>query len=171
MIIENINNNNNSNNTSNPNNNNGSTTIYLSPVVSEYDLSIKKRTEGFFRRSASDCEEHGLMKKKSRSETESTITVAFAVTFYIVTSIVMVLVNKAVLSSSGLPITFLWIQLIVAVFLLRVLAAAGMVRLPLVDVKTCKSMLPLISINVLGLTLNTLCLQYVDASFYQVHMQ
>ncbi|OZJ04403.1 hypothetical protein BZG36_02396 [Bifiguratus adelaidae] len=34
--------------------------------------------------------------------------------------------------------------------------------------ETIVKILPLIGINVLGLTVNTLCLQYVDASFYQI---
>lgn len=35
-------------------------------------------------------------------------------------------------------------------------------------VSTCRGLVPLICINVTGLIFNTYCLQYVDASFYQV---
>ena len=45
---------------------------------------------------------------------------------------------------------------------------SGYFTIPKVEAATCKGLLPLISINVLGLIFNTYCLQYVDASFYQV---
>ncbi|KAJ3019094.1 UNVERIFIED_CONTAM: hypothetical protein HDU68_010826 [Siphonaria sp. JEL0065] len=82
--------------------------------------------------------------------------------------LVMVMVNKAVLNTVPLPITFLWIQILVAVILLYAPSLVGIFKLPLLSIKTITSMLPLILINVTGLTLNTLCIQYVDASFYQV---
>ncbi|KAI9341525.1 hypothetical protein DFJ73DRAFT_661754 [Zopfochytrium polystomum] len=94
--------------------------------------------------------------------------VVFAVSFYIVSSIVMVMVNKAVLNSVPLPITFLWLQLLVAVVLIRVSALLGWVRLPLASWKACRETLPLIVVNVVGLTLNTLCLEHVEASFFQI---
>ncbi|KAI9342579.1 hypothetical protein BDR26DRAFT_859205 [Obelidium mucronatum] len=94
--------------------------------------------------------------------------VIFAVGFYITTAIVMVMVNKAVLNTVPLPITFLWVQILVAVILLQLASILGIFKLPLLTLKQCNKMLPLILVNVIGLTLNTLCLQYVDASFYQV---
>jgi GDP-fucose transporter C1 len=45
---------------------------------------------------------------------------------------------------------------------------AGYFTIPKVHWSTCKGLVPLISINVTGLIFNTYCLQYVDASFYQV---
>jgi len=44
----------------------------------------------------------------------------------------------------------------------------GLFQLPQVQRKVCVGLLPLVAINVLGLSFNTVCLQYVDASFYQV---
>lgn len=47
-------------------------------------------------------------------------------------------------------------------------AATGYFKLPKIELETCKGLAPLISINVVGLIFNTYCLQFVDASFYQV---
>ncbi|KAJ3171365.1 hypothetical protein HK101_011255 [Irineochytrium annulatum] len=88
--------------------------------------------------------------------------------FYVVTSIVMVIFNKAVLNAVSLPLTFLWLQLLVAVLLLLCCHNLRLLRLPRLEQATSLSLSPLILINVLGLTLNTLCLQHVDASFFQV---
>ena len=46
--------------------------------------------------------------------------------------------------------------------------AVGLVRLPPLDWAVCRALTPLVAINVVGLSLNTLCLHYVQASFYQV---
>ncbi|KAI8610378.1 hypothetical protein BC830DRAFT_1146042 [Chytriomyces sp. MP71] len=92
----------------------------------------------------------------------------FAVSFYIVTSIVMVLVNKAVLNAVDLPLIFLWLQLVVAVLLLLAFSATGMVTFQTLSPTKRTAIMPLIVVNVVGLTLNTYCLKYVDASFYQV---
>lgn len=40
--------------------------------------------------------------------------------------------------------------------------------MPTIQYDVAKSLVPLIAINVLGLGVNTLCLVYVDTSFYQV---
>ncbi|KAJ3022800.1 UNVERIFIED_CONTAM: hypothetical protein HDU68_008940 [Siphonaria sp. JEL0065] len=113
-----------------------------------------------------DCKKASL---RSFSVTKGSLReVVFAVGFYITTAIVMVMVNKAVLNAVPLPITFLWVQILVAVILLYASSLFGIFKLPLLSLKTITSMLPLILINITGLTLNTLCLQYVDASFYQV---
>jgi GDP-fucose transporter C1 len=45
---------------------------------------------------------------------------------------------------------------------------SGYFTIPHIHLSTCKGLLPLVSINVTGLIFNTYCLQYVDASFYQV---
>jgi GDP-fucose transporter C1 len=82
----------------------------------------------------------------------------------------MVIVNKAVLNTAPFPITFLWIQLIMAVVLLWAFSFFGILKLPTVDLAVCKLLWPLIGINVIGLAFNTLCLQYVEASFFQVTM-
>ncbi|CAG8485179.1 4951_t:CDS:2 [Scutellospora calospora] len=94
--------------------------------------------------------------------------VIFSVSFYITTALVMVFVNKWVLNSVDLPFSLLWFQVAFAVILLHISAAFGLFQLPIVQQDICVGLLPLVIINVLGLSFNTVCLQYVDASFYQV---
>jgi GDP-fucose transporter C1 len=100
----------------------------------------------------------------------------------------MVLGNKWVLDSiSSLPLLFLWLQILVAVLLLTVSHAVGWLPpltrplgpassisgkllrlLPHTDMKKARQLWPLIAINVIGLSFNTLCLKYIEASLYQV---
>ncbi|RIA96487.1 triose-phosphate transporter family-domain-containing protein [Glomus cerebriforme] len=94
--------------------------------------------------------------------------VIFSVSFYIVTALIMVFVNKWVLNNVSLPFTLLWFQVIVAVILLHFSSIFNILQLPTIEKEKCAGLLPLIVINVLGLSFNTVCLQYVDASFYQV---
>ncbi|GES76718.1 DUF250 domain contaning protein [Rhizophagus clarus] len=94
--------------------------------------------------------------------------VIFSVSFYIVTALIMVFVNKWVLNKVSLPFTLLWFQVIVAVILLHLTNLFGILQLPIIEKQKCIGLLPLILINILGLSFNTICLQYVDASFYQV---
>lgn len=58
--------------------------------------------------------------------------------------------------------------MVVAVFLLMVTHYTGLLKMPEIVSNTAKALIPLIAINVLGLGVNTLCLVYVDTSFYQV---
>ncbi|KAF9156450.1 hypothetical protein BG015_005174 [Linnemannia schmuckeri] len=99
------------------------------------------------------------------SERASTFCV---ISFYMVTALVMVSVNKWALNTLPLPWTLLWIQMIIAVFLLKVTQYTGLLKMPEIVAKTAKALIPLIAINVLGLGVNTLCLVYVDTSFYQI---
>ncbi|GAA5890921.1 hypothetical protein JCM5296_001227 [Sporobolomyces johnsonii] len=94
--------------------------------------------------------------------------VIFSVLFYLVAAIVMIMVNKWVLNKVQIPLFFLFCQLGIAVILLHFCALFGYMKLPRMDITTCKGLTPLISCNVLGLAFNTYCLQYVDASFYQI---
>ncbi|KAG0149979.1 hypothetical protein CROQUDRAFT_668870 [Cronartium quercuum f. sp. fusiforme G11] len=98
----------------------------------------------------------------------SRLLVVGTVTFYLVAALVMVMVNKWVLNSIPAPLFFLFCQLVIAVILLKACAWFGIFSLPVVHLAVCKALVPLITINVLGLTFNTYCLQYVDSSFYQV---
>ena len=100
----------------------------------------------------------------------STGKVAFSVGFYIVTSITMVMVNKWVLNAVEIPLTFLYGQLLVAVVLLHLGGMFRLLSIPKLDFGKCKALAPLIAVNVIGLSFNTLCLKYVDASFYQVYI-
>ncbi|CAG8600145.1 2869_t:CDS:2 [Diversispora eburnea] len=94
--------------------------------------------------------------------------VIFSVSFYISTALIMVLVNKWVLTSYALPFTLLWFQVFLAIIFLHISSLFGLFILPVIKKEICIGLMPLIIINVLGLSFNTLCLQYVDASFYQV---
>ncbi|KAG0090149.1 hypothetical protein BGZ93_004904 [Podila epicladia] len=94
--------------------------------------------------------------------------VILTVGFYMLTALVMVSVNKWALNSLALPWTLLWIQMLIAVLLLRVTDYFGAMKMPSLEKDVAKSLIPLIAINVLGLGVNTLCLVYVDTSFYQI---
>ncbi|KAI3658741.1 hypothetical protein MP638_001623 [Amoeboaphelidium occidentale] len=126
-------------------------------------------------------------------------SVLFAVMFYMGTSITMVLANKWLLKETpDIPLTLLWLQIVVAVLLIAVTHAFGILsfndteapeiitssystsaisrsfrsffksRVPRTEARISKSLGPLIAVNVVGLSLNTLCLKWIDASMYQV---
>ncbi|KAK3841439.1 MAG: hypothetical protein J3R72DRAFT_445486 [Linnemannia gamsii] len=94
--------------------------------------------------------------------------VVCVVGFYMVTALVMVSVNKWALNTLALPWTLLWIQMLIAVILLKVTNFSGLLKMPEIRADVAKALAPLIAINVLGLGVNTLCLVYVDTSFYQI---
>jgi len=111
--------------------------------------------------------------------TPSRLEVAGVVSFYMVAALVMVFVNKAVLNSTpDLPFSFLFIQLFIAVILLHVgslifssplgSSLPVTVELPTFDINVFRKLIPVVSVGVLGLALNTLCLRGVDASFFQI---
>jgi len=60
------------------------------------------------------------------------------------------------------------LQMLIAVLLLKATHFSGLMTMPKIEFEVAKSLAPLIAINVLGLGVNTLCLVYVDTSFYQV---
>jgi GDP-fucose transporter C1 len=78
--------------------------------------------------------------------------------------------NKAVLNSSpDIPLVFLFLQLLIAVFLLHVATLfSSRIEIPHWDWYTAKKLFPVIAINVIGLVFNTLCLREVEATFFQV---
>ncbi|KAG0283838.1 hypothetical protein BGZ96_011802 [Linnemannia gamsii] len=90
------------------------------------------------------------------------------VVFYMITALVMVSVNKWALNTLKLPWLLLWCQMAIAVLLLKITDYAGFLKMPIIQKDVAKALIPLISINVLGLGVNTLCLVYVDTSFYQI---
>ncbi|KAG0212486.1 hypothetical protein BGX28_006253 [Mortierella sp. GBA30] len=94
--------------------------------------------------------------------------VIFTVGFYMLTALVMVSVNKWALNTLALPWLLLWCQMLIAVLLLKVTHYAGLLKMPELQMNVAKALVPLIAINVLGLGVNTLCLVYVDTSFYQI---
>lgn len=105
---------------------------------------------------------------KPVEEPPSKLLVTGSVLFYLVAAIVMVMANKWVLNAVEVPLFFLFCQLSIAVLLLQFCSLFGYFKLPRLDLAVCKGLIPLISCNVLGLAFNTYCLQFVDASFYQI---
>ncbi|KAG9019269.1 hypothetical protein FRB90_004538 [Tulasnella sp. 427] len=106
------------------------------------------------------------------SDSPSKLKVALVVGFYMVAALIMVFVNKAVLNSSpNLPLLMLFLQFIIAVFCLHVSAMfSSKIEIPrqLLSIEKFKQLAPILVVNVVGLTFNTLCLRGVDASFFQI---
>ncbi|KAH9486486.1 GDP-fucose transporter 1 [Psilocybe cubensis] len=98
------------------------------------------------------------------------IQVAAVVAFYMVSALIMVFVNKAVLNNSpDLPLLFLLFQLLIAVVLLHTSAAVyDKIKIPRFEVQIAKKLVPVVSVNIIGLVFNTLCLRDVEASFFQI---
>ncbi|KAJ7110065.1 hypothetical protein C8R44DRAFT_801299 [Mycena epipterygia] len=99
------------------------------------------------------------------------LQVAGVVAFYMCAALVMVFVNKAVLISvPELPLVFLLLQLLIAVVLLRfsALLSRGTIEIPKFEPEVAKKLFPVVSVNILGLVFNTLCLRGVEASFFQI---
>jgi len=96
--------------------------------------------------------------------------VAAVVAFYMGAALVMVFVNKTVLNSTpDTPLLFLFLQLTIAVILLHATALfSSRIEIPHWDLHTAKKLLPVVTINIVGLVFNTLCLREVEASFFQI---
>ncbi|CAL1709549.1 unnamed protein product [Somion occarium] len=91
------------------------------------------------------------------------------VLFYLVAALSMVMANKWVLNSTEVPLSFLFCQLVIAVLLFLVAHVTGLIKLPLeFDLQVCKGLIPMVGLNVIGLSFSNYTLAYVDASFYQV---
>jgi solute carrier family 35 (GDP-fucose transporter), member C1 len=72
-------------------------------------------------------------------------------------------------STPDTPLLFLFLQLTIAVVLLHVTALfSPKIEIPHWDLHTAKKLLPVVTINIVGLVFNTLCLREVEASFFQV---
>ncbi|KIK07218.1 hypothetical protein K443DRAFT_199764 [Laccaria amethystina LaAM-08-1] len=97
------------------------------------------------------------------SDQATRLQVAAVVAFYMTSALVMVFV------APDLPLLFLLLQLIIAVFLLHASASLHKsVEIPIFDLQVAKKLLPVVSVNIAGLVFNTLCLRDVDASFFQI---
>ncbi|KAJ6472652.1 hypothetical protein DFH09DRAFT_1293960 [Mycena vulgaris] len=95
--------------------------------------------------------------------------VAAVVVFYIVAALSMIIANKWVLNATSAPLFFLLIQLIIAVLLFGISDLLKLFPNRLTfDLKICKGLIPMVGLNVLGLSFSNYTLKYVDASFYQV---
>ncbi|KAH7886097.1 hypothetical protein F5I97DRAFT_1877651 [Phlebopus sp. FC_14] len=106
----------------------------------------------------------------SQARQYDALSVAAVVSFYMTAALVMVFVNKLVLNSSpDLPLLFLFLQLIIAVILLHAAAAfTSRVEIPKLEIETAKKLTLVVSVNIIGLVFNTLCLRDVEASFFQI---
>jgi GDP-fucose transporter C1 len=72
-------------------------------------------------------------------------------------------------SSPDIPLLFLFIQLVVAVVLLHLSATiSSRIEIPALDHKVAIKLIPVVSVNIIGLVFNILCLRDVEASFFQV---
>ncbi|RDB17238.1 GDP-fucose transporter 1 [Hypsizygus marmoreus] len=91
------------------------------------------------------------------------------VVFYLFAALSMVMANKWVLNTTSAPLFFLWTQLMIAVLLFGISDATRVLpdRLTL-DINICKGLIPMVGLNVVGLSFSNYTLKYVDASFYQV---
>lgn len=99
------------------------------------------------------------------------LSVSLIVSFYIIVSITTVLVNKMVLKVFRFPMTLLWLQMVLAVIFLHFLHLICLYKVPtssILDYKVIRQLYPLILVNVIGLILNTMCLDTVDVLVYQV---
>ncbi|KAF8065073.1 hypothetical protein FPV67DRAFT_1628363 [Lyophyllum atratum] len=91
------------------------------------------------------------------------------VIFYLVAALGMVMANKWVLNTTEAPLFFLWMQLMIAVVLF--VASDAMRLLPdrlAFKPEVSKGLIPMIGLNIVGLSFSNYTLKYVDASFYQV---
>ncbi|TPX64617.1 hypothetical protein SpCBS45565_g05745 [Spizellomyces sp. 'palustris'] len=138
-------------------------------------------------------ENQPFLDKGADSNANHSRTVTLSVLFYMIVSISMnilgvllhdnmvsrsfalhvalLLVNKAVLLEVALPVTFLWVQLLIAVALLHIGGALGWFTLPRFEWTVCQTLWALTAINVIGLTVNTYTIRFGDASFYQVNLK
>jgi GDP-fucose transporter C1 len=100
----------------------------------------------------------------------SPLRVATVIAFYMFAALVMVFVNKTVLNSTPqAPLLFLFLQLVIAVLLLHVTALfSSRIEIPRWDSHTVKKLAPVVTVNIVGLVFNTLCLREVEATFFQI---
>lgn len=109
------------------------------------------------------------MSPQNAAKPASRGLVTGVVVFYLVAALSMVMANKWVLNTTDTPLFFLQMQLMIAVILF--LFSDTMRFLPdrlTFDLKTCKGLVPMVGLNVIGLSFSNYTLKYVDASFYQV---
>lgn len=72
------------------------------------------------------------------------------------------------LNGTNLPLTFLFMQLVIAVVLIQLCNLFKLISLPPIDPQLCKDIAAVVVVNVVGLVFNTLCLKAIDASYFQV---
>ncbi|KAF7329695.1 TPT domain-containing protein [Mycena kentingensis (nom. inval.)] len=109
------------------------------------------------------------MSPAPSSSPASRLKVAGVVCFYIAAALSMVMANKWVLNATSTPLFFLTTQFFIAVLLFLLTDSLRILpdRLSF-EAKVCKGLVPMVGLNVLGLSFSNYTLKYVDASFYQV---
>lgn len=119
------------------------------------------------------------MHEKRKEEQYSDLTIFSVVAFYFTVSISIVFLNKYIFSVSEFKFPYAlfatWYQLLVALIILVLFGWLGK-RFPLFsivppfefDQRIAKSVFPLTLIYIGMLSLNNLCLKYVEVTFYQV---
>jgi len=109
------------------------------------------------------------MSPQNTPKAASKSLVTGVVVFYLVAALGMVMANKWVLNTTEAPLFFLWTQLMIAVVLFVVSDQFRILpdRLTF-DLATCKGLVAMVGLNVVGLSFSNYTLKYVDASFYQV---
>ncbi|KAH9941547.1 hypothetical protein B0H21DRAFT_752438 [Amylocystis lapponica] len=109
------------------------------------------------------------MSPHSHQNAPSRALVIGTVLFYLVAALSMVMANKWVLNNTDIPLFFLCSQLVIAVVLFMAAHMVGMLQVPIrLDMQVCKGLIPMVGLNVIGLSFSNYTLKYVDASFYQV---
>ncbi|KAI0926518.1 hypothetical protein AcV7_005431 [Taiwanofungus camphoratus] len=109
------------------------------------------------------------MSSQHPQNAPSRALVTGTVCFYLVAALSMVMANKWVLNNTDVPLFFLLAQLVIAVVLFLFAHMVGLLQLPLqLDMQVCKGLIPMVGLNVVGLSFSNYTLKYVDASFYQV---
>lgn len=108
------------------------------------------------------------IEQKASPSKRSDLYVSIVVSFYVASTISMVLLNKLVLKKAGFPLTFLWGQMLLASIVLQIFQFCGLFKIPSFKLSVLKKLIPLIAVNVIGLGLNTFCLQFSDAMMYQI---
>ena len=142
--------------------------IELRPIQEELSPALTKSSASHEQLNAASTA-YKVITPTVHSTRPSYLRVGSVVSFYIVTSISMIMINKLVLKQVGLPITFLWGQLVLAAIVLRSASFMRLLTLPTArSWSLLQSIAPLIVMNVVGLVLNTLCLHHIDAVLYQV---
>ena len=72
-------------------------------------------------------------------------------------------------AAPDLPLLYLFNQLVIAVLLLHgATFFTARVQIPKLEIQTAKKLTPVVSVNIVGLIFNTLCLRGVEASFFQI---
>lgn len=111
------------------------------------------------------------------TQLQAKLEISGAVLFYTTTAIASVIANKYYLRSVHVPVTFLWLQLVVSTVLL--VAGFSMKRLvsrqeqeneapKLTQKQVLKELYPMILFNAFGLAFNIVCLSKIDSIMHQV---